>query len=511
MSRSRQRRSQKRKRRIDHRLRERQWSPQDEPMFRATNVHYDVADRTRALDCGGIGAIHLMCLRTGLVEAIDRNVHLLKLHLPYSESDHVRNIAFNALCGGTCLDDLELRRNDESYLDALGAQRIPDPTTAGDFCRRCDRGDLIDLMDAYNAARLEVWKQQPRKFFDEAVIEADGTIVETTGECKQGMDISYNGRWGYHPLIVSLANTQEWLYIENRSANRPSQEGAAFWFDRAINLCRKAGFRKIRLRGDTAFTQTQHLDQWDEDRVTFVFGMADNVAMDREAEKLAKSRWTRLHRPPKYEVKTESRWRPENVKQQVIVRREFDAVHLDYEEIAEFAYSPTKCKKGYRIVALKKHLIWTKGQAQLWDEIRYFFYITNDWTASAQEIVFGANDRCNQENLVEQLKNGVHALRAPVDSLLSNWAYMVMAGLAWNLKVWFALLMPVRGRWRTRHTAEREEILRMHAKRFINTFVRVPAQIARSGRRVVYRLLSWNRWQPALLRMADAMRYPLRC
>ncbi len=199
------------------------------------------------------------------------------------------------------------------------------------------------------------------------------------------------------------------------------------------------------------------------------------------------------------------------MKHQVIVRLEFDAFNLDYEEIAEFAYSPTKCKKGYRIVALKKHLIWTKGQAQLWDEIRYFFYITNDWMASAQEIVFGANDRCNQENLVEQLKNGVHALRAPVDSLLSNWAYMVMAGLAWNLKVWFALLMPVRGRWRTRHTAEREEILRMHAKRFINTFVRVPAQIARSGRRVVYRLLSWNRWQPALLRMADAMRYPLRC
>ncbi len=508
---SRQHRSERRKRRIKHRLRKRQWAHQDEPMFRATNVHYDVADRTRALDCGGIGAIHLMCLRTGLVEAIDQRVHLLKYHLPYSESDHVRNIAFNALCGGTCLEDLELRRNDESYLDALGTQRIPDPTTAGDFCRRHDRGDLIDLMDAINQARLKVWKQQPDDFFDEAVIEADGTIVETTGECKEGMDISYNGRWGYHPLIISLANTQEWLFIENRPANRPSQEGAAFWFDRAITLCRKAGFRKIRLRGDTAFTQTEHLDRWDEDHVTFVFGMPEHAGMTRAVETLAKPRWKRLHRPPKYEVKTEPRWRPENVKEQVVVAREFDAVHLDHEEIAEFKYSPTKCKKRYRIVAVKKYLIWTKGQAQLWDEIRYFFYITNDWTASAEEIVFGANDRCNQENLIEQLKNGVHALRAPVDSLLSNWAYMVMAGLAWNLKVWFALLMPIRGRWRARHTAEREEILRMHAKRFINTFIRVPAQIVRSERRVIYRLLSWNRWQAGLLRMADAMRYPLRC
>jgi hypothetical protein len=511
MSSSRQRRSQRRKRRIENRLEERQWAHQDEPMFRATNIHYDVADRTRALDCGGIGAIHLMCLQTGLVEAIDRNVHLLKFHLPYSESDHVRNIAFNALCGGTCLEDLELRRNDESYLDALGTQRIPDPTTAGDFCRRFDRGDVVGLMDAINEARQEVWKQQPDEFFDEAVIEADGTVVETSGECKEGMDISYNGRWGYHPLIVSLANTQELLFIENRSASRPSQEGGAFWFDRAIGLCRKAGFRKIRLRGDTAFTQTEHLDRWDEDGVSFIFGMANNTAMDREVETLPKSRWKRLQRPPKYEVKTELRWTPENVKDQVIVAREFDAVHLEDEEIADFEYSPTKCEKHYRIVAAKKHLIWTKGQAQLWDEVRYFFYITNDWKASAEEIVFGANDRCNQENLIEQLKNGVHALRAPVNTLLSNWAYMVMAGLAWNLKAWFGLLMPVSGRWRAKHTAEREEILRMHAKRFINTFVRVPAQIVRSGGRIIYRLLSWNRWQPALLRMADAMRCPLRC
>ena len=191
-------------------------------MFRATNVQYDVADRTRAMGYGGIGAMHLMCLRTGLVEAIDRRLPLLKRHLPYSESDHVRNIAFNALCGGTCLEDLELLRNDEVYMDALGTQRIPDPTTAGDFCRRFELGDVICLMDAINQARLKVWQQQPESFFDEAVIEADGTIVETTGECKEGMDISYNGRWGYHPLVASLANTQELLFLENRSANRPS-------------------------------------------------------------------------------------------------------------------------------------------------------------------------------------------------------------------------------------------------------------------------------------------------
>ena len=452
-----------------------------------------------------------MCLRTGLVEEIDRRLNLLKVHLPYSESDHVRNIAFNALCGGTCLEDLELLRNDEAYLDALGTQRIPDPTTAGDFCRRFGRGDVIDLMDAINQARLQAWKQQPKAFFEEAVIEADGTIVETTGECKEGMDISYNGGWGYHPLVVSLANTQELLFLENRSGNRTSHEGAAMWFDRAIDLCREGGFRKIRLRGDTAFTQTEYLDGWDADGVKFIFGMPIARSLADRLDQIPKSRWKRLRRPAKYEVKTEPRQRPVNVKKQMIIDRQYDTVHLDHEEVTEFEYTPTRCKTPYRLVAVKKYLVWTKGQQQLWDEIRYFLYITNDQAMPIDEVVFGANGRCNQENLIEQLKNGVHSLRTPVNTLLSNWAYMVMAGLAWNLKVWFGLLMPVCGRWRKRHEAEKTEILRMHAKRFINAFIRVPCQIARSGRRVIYRLLGWSKWQAGLLRMADTMRYPLRC
>lgn len=241
--------------------------------------------------------------------------------------------------------------------------------------------------------------------------------------------------------------------------------------------------------------------------------LVDELAetLEERAEDLAKSRWKPLHRPPKYAVKTEPRARPENVKEQVVIEREFDAVHLDREEIAEFEYTPTKCRKAYRMVVLKKYLVWTKGQHQMWDETRYFCYITNDWETPAEEIVFGANKRCNQENVVDQLKNGVYALRTPVETLLSNWAYMVMTALAWNLMAWFGLLVPVEGRWRSQHQVQKQEILRMHAKRFINAIIRVPCQIVRSGRRVIYRLLGWNPWQSALLRVADAMREPLRC
>jgi hypothetical protein len=511
VSRSRTNRSQVRKRRIENRIGPCDWRAQSEPMFRAQNIVYEVADRVRATACGGIGAVHLMCQRVGLIESIDDHLHLLKVHLPYSESDHVLNIAYNIMCGGTCLEDLELRRTDEVYLDALGTQRSPDPTTAGDFCRRFDEDDVLDLMGAINRARLDVWKQQPKKFFDEAIIEADGTIVETMGECKEGADFSYKGRFGYHPMVVSLANTQEPLFVVNRSGNRPSQEDSAIWFDRAISLCRESGFRSIRLRGDTAFSQTEYLDGWDQDDVTFIFGIQASARLEKYADYLDESRWKRLRRKPKYAVATERRSRPVNVKEQVIVDREFDNVHLDYEEFAEFRYKPVKCEKRYRIIALKKHLIWTKGQAQLWDEIRYFFYITNDWNTPADELIFSANARCDQENLIEQLKNGVHALRAPVDSLVSNWAYMVMASLAWTLSRWYALLLPTHGRWRKRYEAERQDVLRMQFKRFVNSFILLPCQIIRAARRIEYRLLGWNRWQSTLFRMADAMRHPLRC
>ena len=183
------------------------------------------------------------------------------------------NIAYNLLAGGTCLEHLELLRSDEAYLDALGARRVPDPTTAGDFCRRFDAADIFRLQAIFNATRLKVWRQQPKSFFEEAILDADGTMVETTGECKQGMDINHKGQWGYHPLVLSLANTGEPLFVVNRSGNRPSHEQAAFYFDRAIALCRKAGFQKIRLRGDTDFTQTEHLDRWDAEGVKFVFGI----------------------------------------------------------------------------------------------------------------------------------------------------------------------------------------------------------------------------------------------
>jgi hypothetical protein len=509
-----------RQRRIAQRLRDRVWSPRDEPMLTARTIHYELSDKTRGLSCGGMGAIHLMAQQLGLVEAIDARLHLLKVHLPYHESDHVLNIAYNLLAGGTCLEDLELRRQDEVYLNALGAQRIPDPTTAGDFCRRFEEADLQALMNAVNAVRVKVWGRQPEPFFDEAIIEADGHLIKTTGECKEGMDISYKGEWGYHPLLVSLANTAEPLFLMNRPGNRPSHEGAAWYLDRAARLCREAGFKRILLRGDTDFTQTAHLDRWDAAGHRFVFGIDAMPNLVGIAEGLRESAWKPLERPPRDAVKTRPRGRPENVKERIVRQRGFTNMRLQSEEVAAFDYRPTLCEKTYRVVVVRKNLSVEKGEQVLFDDVRYFFYLTNDRTLSAAQVVYCANDRCDQENLIAQLSGGVRALNAPVDNLTSNGAYMVMASLAWTLKAWFALLLPepgaacggvapqALGRWSESYRRQKHCVLRMEYKTFLNAFIRVPCQIVRAGRRIIYRLLSWNPWQHVFLRGVDALRCP---
>lgn len=497
----------KRKRHIERRLERARGGMKNRggPEFAARRVRYEMSERVEAISCGGLGVVHELVHDVGLVDVLDQNLGLLKQYRPYHESDHVLNIAYNVLCGGQVLDDIELRRNDAGYLNALGARSIPDPTTAGDFCRRFDCKANWRLMSAINETRLGVWRRLGQEFVEQtARIDADGTMVPTQGACKQGMDLSHKGVWGYHPLLVSLANTGEPLFIVNRSGNRPSHEHAPEVFDRAIDLCRRAGFQDILLRGDTDFSLTAHFDRWTDLNVRFVFGYDSSQPMVSKAQAVDDDEYRELVRKADSIFEAKRRAKQPRVKDEIVFERGYYNITLETEDITEFEHKPSKARRAYRFVVLRKTLVEERGQICMGTKFRYFFYVTNDRDLACEDVIHEANARCQQENLIEQLKNGPRALRAPLNTLDSNWAYMLMSALAWSLKAWFALLLPIDPRWRNKHEQERENILRMDFRSFVHRLMLLPAQILRSGRRLFYRILSWRPDLGALLRLHES-------
>ena len=476
------------------------------PVLGRANVVYELAERARAVAHGGMGMVAKLVGALGLAEEIDRSLDLLALHKPYYESDHVLNIVYNALCGGRTLDDIDLRRGDQVFLDGIGAAALPDPTTAGDFCRRFDEASVMALQEAGNRARLRVWAVQPASFLSAtAVIDADATIVPTGAEAKQGIDISYSGVWGYSALMVSFANTAEPLYLKLHGANRPSHEGVVPLYDRAISLCRQAGFTDILLRGDTDFSLTTEFDRWDDDGVRFVFGYNAWATMVERAGAVPDELYHELAARAERAIITAPRTKPVNVKDAVVRARRYKVLRQTAEDVVSFSYRPAKCTRDYRVVALRKDLSVERGDDVLFSEYRYLFYITNDRDMSDDQVVAEARQRCNQENLIAQLKGQVRALQAPVNTLVANWAYMAMASLAWSIKAWCALLLSISPRWAAQHREQRGRLLRMDFRTFLAAFIELPCQVIKGARQVRWRVLAWSPWLGAFFRLVDAL------
>jgi len=259
------------------------------------------------------------------------------------------------------------------------------------------------------------------------------------------------------------------------------------------------------LRGDTDFSLTTEFDRWDADGVRFVFGYDAKANLVQAAERQPEDLYHELMAKAERQIATRPRTRPTNVKDNIVRQRGYKTIRPKTEEVVEFSYRPRACKKDYRVVALRKNLSIERGDDVLFDEYRYFFYITNDWELTADQVIGEAHQRCNQENLIGNLKSGVRALHAPVNTLYANRAYMTMASLAWTLKAWCALMLPVSPRWEAQHEQQRGRLLTMEFRTFRAALIDIPCQIVKTARYIRWRIQAWNPWLGILFRLLDAL------
>ena len=457
------------------------------PVMDANRIRYELSKKVDATTCGGIGVIHKMNQMLKLPELINSNLQLLSVHKPYFESDHVLNMVYNIVAGGKYIEDLELRRNDTAFMTALGSTRIPDPTTAGDFLRRFETPEQMEkLFEINNEYNRRVWKVssngQKRK---QAILNIDGKIVETLGEYKEKMDMSYKGKWGFSTLIITEMTTGVHIFCINRSGNTLSQSEAAYWINRAIEVL-KEYFDEILIEGDTAYYLTEMLDELDTDGVKFIFAVDQFDNLKKSAENIDDNEWIKVER---IELGTKKReHKKQNVKELKIIERNYRHVVQREEYASEFSYTPTKCRNQYRIIVVRqlKELI-TSGLFQYF-YYQYRFAITNlkESESSTIECLDLIRKRANHENKIEQLESGVFALNMPTKEFYANQAYMMICAMAWNMKSYIGMLCPDKSLG--------EKIISMEFRKFKLYFINIQTQIIKQGRYIVYRLLGFNQY-----------------
>ncbi len=471
------------------------------PVMTLPKPHLEVQDEAPLTIWGGLALVLAFVRSFNVVKRLNTNLDLLKLWLPYSEADHVLAQTFNLYVGGTCLEDMAELQNNEAVLRMTGACRLPDPTTAGDFLRRFDEPDrknLLALRRTSDELQEDVWEKlrkrrvgrSKKKKMPLATVDLDGHIEEELGVQKQGADFSYNGKWGFQPVAITLAQTSEALKLRNRSANGRSSDDVAADLDEVLPRL-KPYFKRILVRGDSDFDRQDIRDVCRKHGAYFAFVARDHkTARTKQAMLIEQERWRPyLSRIERREQARQQKpgYRPRTKKPN---RRRRRARQRGYKELrqagqwmAEQFWEPEGEDATYRLVFRRQLVEHREGQIHLFDEYRFWSVVTDlPLEMTTTEVIDETYQRCDQENIIEQLGNGVAAWRMPVAEYLGNCAWLEIARLAWNFGKWIALL------------ALPAEVTRWEWKRFRKAFVLVAAQVVKGGRQIKTRIFTSHRY-----------------
>jgi len=473
------------------------WPERVGPVFTNRRVRVQVQQRGKITPYGGVSLVHDLAMRLQLDRDINRSIRLLKINVPYFESDHILTHVYNQYVGGHCIEDIANLQHSDAVKHLLGACRIPDPTTAGDFLRRFGEYHLQQLQQVIDRARERVWRKIPRSRRKVATVDLDSTIKEVYGQCKQGADFSYNGQWSYHPLLATLAETHEPLRTVNRPGNRPSPEGAAAVLHEVLPMVGRH-FGKVFVRGDSKFYQRAIIAECERYGASFAFVMDGYANLHEIADSLPPSAWKpfsahRAEQVAQAAADKKTRRKRRRLRARRAKERGYQTLVTTRQWVAEFDYTMPRggkdrdeglAGKTYRVVVKRQQVNISEGQNHLFTEYRDRFVITDipNSHMDAGEVFCFAYGRCDQENIIEQFKNGIAAMRMPTGELLANGAFLMAGQLAWCLRSWLsALALP-------------QETTRWEWKWFRQAFVYIAAKITYSARRAKVYLAGSHRF-----------------
>jgi len=462
-------------------------------------VHPEVDQRAPMTLYGGLALLTAFVATFKVREEINDSLSLFKRWLPYSEADHVLALTVNLYVGGTCLEDQAELQQSEAVCRMLGACRLPDPTTAGDFLRRFDQQgpqSVAALTGVVDRLEEKVWDRLARRRargrkMALATVDLDGHIAANDSTTKQGADFAYDGRWGFQPRVISLAETGEVLALVNRPANGRSSDGVAEQLDLVLPRL-KAHFRRVVVRGDSDFDRADIRGACNRHGAYFAFVGRENRSQQRTrlAMEQPPERWlpyqerTERQREERGErAGSRKRKRKPDRRRERARERGYRELHQARQWVTELSYEPEAEDATYRLVIRRQLVEHRQGQVHMFDEYRYHFIVTDlPLEVTTGEVVDQTYRRCDQENLIEQLGTGVAAWRMPVAEYEGNSAWLQIARLAWNLGKWIAAL------------ALPAEASRWEWKRYRRAFVEVAAWVIKTGRRVIMRLAGSHRY-----------------
>ncbi len=437
---------------------------------------------------GGLALAASLVRSLGIPGDLNRDLSLLSSHRPFHESDHVLTHVYNLYAGGTCIEDIADLQMSEPVRRILGANRVPDPTTAGDFLRRFDAESLRSLDRVIDQAQEKVWKRRyGKRKAARAVVDLDSCVRPVYGDQKEGTDFTYKGSFGYHPLVISLAGTLECLRLINRSGNEASAIGSEDHLRDLFPMLDRR-FKEVIVRGDSAFAKQAIFDACEEAGHSFAIVSPQQQNFASLFEALPGEAWRPYRQRKKNELPARKRRKrgPNRRMERARARNKRD-LQLKKQWIAEVPYQPDRSNQSYRLIARYQE-IEEHEQGHLFMLTRFRFILSNlPSSVSAQEAMDLTYQRCDQENLIEQLQSGVAAMRMPTGGMLSNAAFMTCARLAHNLKPWLAQL------------ALPQETMRWEWKRFRRAFVYCAARVVHASRQTHVRFASSHRFAAVII------------